>query len=236
MPKLTLFIGKGGVGKTTVSAAYGLYRAIAEKRKSVLLLSTDPAHSLADIFGQALGDRPEKLRLTPRGRLDVWQVEALAERVAGLVLVGAPGKVPEAEARQIMTAMRADYEKTSAGFMERLLDGAEAKVREQVSAEFRRIQKEAALKIMEEAFAYDPVADLDGYPGPTLSITAAQADGPNDLHRLRPDLPHQTIAGASHWVHMDKPEGLNRILDEFLAGIDEAEQHDPHRQHAGRYA
>jgi len=158
------------------------------------------------------------------------------ERVAGLVLVGAPGKVPEAQARQIMTAMRADYEKTSAGFMERLLDGAEAKVREQVSAEFRRIQKEAALKIMEEAFAYDPVADLDGYPGPTLSITAAQADGPNDLHRLRPDLPHQTIAGASHWVQMDKPERLNRILDEFLAGIDEAEQHDPHRQHAGRYA
>jgi arsenite/tail-anchored protein-transporting ATPase len=76
VPKLTLFIGKGGVGKTTVSAAYGLHRATAERRKSVLLLSTDPAHSLADIFGQALGGQPEKLRLMPRARLDVWQVDA----------------------------------------------------------------------------------------------------------------------------------------------------------------
>src|SRR2546422_2561283 len=60
--------------------------------------------------------------------------------------------------------------------------------------------------IMDETFAYDPVADLDGYSGPKLLITAEQADGPNDLHRLRPDVPHQTIAGASHWVQMDKPE------------------------------
>jgi arsenite-transporting ATPase len=76
VPKLTLFIGKGGVGKTTVSAAYGLQRAMAEKRESLLLLSTDPAHSLADIFGQSLGDRPEKLLLLPKARLDVWQVDA----------------------------------------------------------------------------------------------------------------------------------------------------------------
>jgi arsenite/tail-anchored protein-transporting ATPase len=76
VPKLTLFIGKGGVGKTTVSTAYALHRAIRETRRSVLLLSTDPAHSLADIFGQTLGDRPQKLRLIPRARLDVWQVDA----------------------------------------------------------------------------------------------------------------------------------------------------------------
>lgn len=42
----------------------------------MLLLSTDPAHSLSDIFGQALVDRPQKLRLAPKARLDVWQVDA----------------------------------------------------------------------------------------------------------------------------------------------------------------
>lgn len=76
MPKLTLFIGKGGVGKTTVSTAYALQRAIRGTKKPVLLLSTDPAHSLGDIFGQPLGERPQKLRLMPRARLDVWQVDA----------------------------------------------------------------------------------------------------------------------------------------------------------------
>ena len=150
------------------------------------------------------------------------------ERVAGLVLVGAPGKVPEAEARQIMTAMRSDYEKTSAGFMERLLAGAQPNVRARVTAGFREIPQDAALSIMDETFAYDPVADLDGYVGPKLLITAAQADGPNDLHRLRPDLPHRTIAGASHWVQMDKPEEFDRILDDFLARLEDAEPQESH--------
>lgn len=71
-----MFIGKGGVGKTTVSAAYALHRAMRRRKTPVLLLSTDPAHSLSDIFGQAFSDRPEKLRLAPKARLEVWQVDA----------------------------------------------------------------------------------------------------------------------------------------------------------------
>lgn len=76
MSKLTIFIGKGGVGKTTVSAAYALHRAMRSRKGSLLLLSTDPAHSLSDITGQALGDRPQKLRLALKARLYVWQVDA----------------------------------------------------------------------------------------------------------------------------------------------------------------
>jgi len=76
VPKLTIFIGKGGVGKTTVSAAYALHRAMRKRKRSVLLLSTDPAHSLSDITGQALGDQPQKLRLALKARLYIWQVNA----------------------------------------------------------------------------------------------------------------------------------------------------------------
>ena len=75
MPQLTLFIGKGGVGKTTVSAAYALHRSVRRKA-AVLLISTDPAHSLSDIFGQPLGAQPRKLLLAAKARLDVWQVDA----------------------------------------------------------------------------------------------------------------------------------------------------------------
>ena len=46
------------------------------RKGSVLLLSTDPAHSLSDISGQALADQPEKLSLAPKARLAVWQVDA----------------------------------------------------------------------------------------------------------------------------------------------------------------
>jgi len=47
--------GKGGVGKTSVAAATGL--RCAELGYKTLVLSTDPAHSLADSFDLELGHR-----------------------------------------------------------------------------------------------------------------------------------------------------------------------------------
>lgn len=58
MARFTFFIGKGGVGKTTISSAYALHRAAKAR---VLLLSTDPAHSLADILKVKLSDKPKRL-------------------------------------------------------------------------------------------------------------------------------------------------------------------------------
>jgi arsenite-transporting ATPase len=72
---LSFFVGKGGVGKTTLSAAYAAQLAVAHPRERVLLLSTDPAHSTADVFQLQLGDGPTPLR-TSRGRLSIWQVNA----------------------------------------------------------------------------------------------------------------------------------------------------------------
>lgn len=54
--KLLLFGGKGGVGKTTTAAATALYRAIQGPEHRILIVSTDPAHSLSDSFTQPVGD------------------------------------------------------------------------------------------------------------------------------------------------------------------------------------
>ena len=54
-----LYTGKGGVGKTSVAAATALKASRAGKR--VLVMSTDPAHSLADAFDTEIGPEPKEM-------------------------------------------------------------------------------------------------------------------------------------------------------------------------------
>ncbi len=60
--QVVFFGGKGGVGKTTCSSAFAL--AASQRGQRVLLVSTDPAHSTADIFERAIG--PKEIALTPQ--------------------------------------------------------------------------------------------------------------------------------------------------------------------------
>jgi arsenite-transporting ATPase len=56
MRKFVFFGGKGGVGKTTISSAYA--HKCATEELETLLVSTDPAHSTADVFDQSFDDDP----------------------------------------------------------------------------------------------------------------------------------------------------------------------------------
>jgi arsenite-transporting ATPase len=71
--RIVLYTGKGGVGKTSVAAATA--RRIAADGLRVLVVSTDAAHSLADVLGTPIGDVPTPLG----GGLDALQVDARAE-------------------------------------------------------------------------------------------------------------------------------------------------------------
>jgi arsenite-transporting ATPase len=58
--RILLFTGKGGVGKTTCAAATALHAA--EQGRRTLILSSDPAHSLADALDMPLGPEPLEVR------------------------------------------------------------------------------------------------------------------------------------------------------------------------------
>jgi len=58
-PRIILFTGKGGVGKTTVGAATAI--KAAKRGYRTLVISTDPAHSLADSFSCPLNPYPTKI-------------------------------------------------------------------------------------------------------------------------------------------------------------------------------
>jgi len=57
--RILLFTGKGGVGKSTVAAGTAALAAAGGQR--TLVLSTDPAHSLADAFGAVVGPEPTRV-------------------------------------------------------------------------------------------------------------------------------------------------------------------------------
>ena len=68
MNKAIFFLGKGGVGKSTLSSA-AAYRMSSQC--SVLHISLDPAHNLGDIYGMTLSDRKTNVR----PNLDVIEVD-----------------------------------------------------------------------------------------------------------------------------------------------------------------
>ncbi len=63
--QLTMFSGKGGVGKTTCSCGFARHWAQQFPHKKVLLLSTDPAHSLGDVLQMAVEDTPRLMADLP---------------------------------------------------------------------------------------------------------------------------------------------------------------------------
>jgi len=72
-PRTILYTGKGGVGKTSVAAATA--RRCAAQGLKTLVISTDPAHSLADVLQAEVGGKPTKVAK----RLKAQQVEAQDE-------------------------------------------------------------------------------------------------------------------------------------------------------------
>jgi arsenite/tail-anchored protein-transporting ATPase len=73
--RLMLFAGKGGVGKTTAAAAVALALSAQRQPPRVLLLSTDPAHSLADVLDTPIGDEPTPVPGAP-GTLRAREIDA----------------------------------------------------------------------------------------------------------------------------------------------------------------
>ena len=74
--KLIIFGGKGGVGKSVIAAASGLHMAQSRPDLKVLIFSADPAHSLSDVFGFAIGDKITAIE--GLGNLDAIEIDGAA--------------------------------------------------------------------------------------------------------------------------------------------------------------
>ena len=112
--RLLLFGGKGGVGKTTCAAAAALRLARANRARRVLLLSTDPAHSLGDVFDVTVGDRARSIPGAARN-LRVRELDAAAALAARRTDL-------EAALHEIVTAFGVDSVASSGRGVSELMD------------------------------------------------------------------------------------------------------------------
>jgi pimeloyl-ACP methyl ester carboxylesterase len=138
------------------------------------------------------------------------------DRVLGLVLVSAPGRVPRDRARAILDAMERNFDQTYDGYWSRLLIGSGIEVEVRVRADAVHVSPRTALRMLRAVLAYDPVPPMRRFNGPATTITPAMSDAPYELHNLMPGLAHLVVPGASYWAFMDKPTEFNRILDKCV--------------------
>ncbi|HMI93783.1 MAG TPA: alpha/beta hydrolase, partial [Polyangiales bacterium] len=144
------------------------------------------------------------------------------ERVAGLMLVGTPGKAAPDKAQQTLAALNTDYQKTIDGYWQRLIDGAKPEVADRVITDGKKVGRDAAMAMIDATFAYDPLPSLAAYTGPKLLVDTPHGESPDSLHSEQPEIRQVMITGTSHWPQMDKPEEFNAVLDEFVSGVEKA--------------
>lgn len=98
-PRFLFFTGKGGVGKTSTACAAAI--SLAESGKSVLLVSTDPASNIGQVFGLTIGHHVVAISSVPRlSALEIDPEEAARvyrERLVGPVR----GVLPDGVVKEI---------------------------------------------------------------------------------------------------------------------------------------
>ncbi|WP_425547705.1 arsenical pump-driving ATPase [Asaccharospora irregularis] len=94
LTKYLFYTGKGGVGKTSVACATSV--TLADAGKKVLLISTDPASNLQDVFNTDLNNKATKIKEIPNLSVVNLNPEEAAKDYRDSVIGPYIGKLPEA--------------------------------------------------------------------------------------------------------------------------------------------
>ncbi|WP_446896991.1 arsenical pump-driving ATPase [Clostridium sp. LBM24168] len=94
LTKYLFFTGKGGVGKTSTACATAV--ALADQGKKIMLISTDPASNLQDVFGMDLDNKGVEIKEVPNLIVANLNPEKAAAEYRESVIVPYRGKLPSA--------------------------------------------------------------------------------------------------------------------------------------------
>ena len=98
-PRFLFFTGQGGVGKTSIACAAAIH--LSESGRQVLLVSTDPASNVGQVFGVAIGNRIVAIDAVPRLSALEIDPQAAAQAYRDRIVGPVRGILPEAVVRGI---------------------------------------------------------------------------------------------------------------------------------------
>ncbi len=147
MEPYVFFGGKGGVGKTTVSCAYAVKCAAAGLE--TLVVSTDPAHSVTDVFDQDFGDEPRPV--DDVATLDAMQID------------------PEDEVQRHLDDIRADLsEQVSSAMVNEI--NTQLEMAHQTPGAYESALFDRFVEVMQTQDSYDRVVFDTSPTGSTLRL------------------------------------------------------------------
>jgi pimeloyl-ACP methyl ester carboxylesterase len=156
------------------------------------------------------------------GSVAIAVAGAHPERVAGLVLLDAAGdsrSFPREMVDPFLDALDSDaYTSTIEGYWETIA-GPNPAVRARLLSDLRATPRATVAGVFRSTMQFDPGASLRRYAGPRLSVVTPRNTGPYSLLSLDPAMPHVTVTGTGHWIQLDRPDEVNRILDDFLRQV-----------------
>jgi pimeloyl-ACP methyl ester carboxylesterase len=144
------------------------------------------------------------------------------QRVAGLLLLdpASDGRLlPPELVEGLHRSLRDEYEGVVRAYWESMLVGARPAVRERLLAEIALAPRWLVVGTLDSLLTFDPVTPLRRYRGPRRTVITPLNDRPDAYQNLVPDLPVTRVEGTGHWLQLDEPEAVNRILDAFLAEV-----------------
>jgi pimeloyl-ACP methyl ester carboxylesterase len=143
------------------------------------------------------------------------------DRVAALVLVDSTGSVniPEEAAVKFDAAIKRNKDGVVERWFAPQLAPSSDAVKKAVLQSVHDTNTDAFAGALSGLRSFDMKAVLDAYPGPKLAIAAVDIEQPASFHKQFPAIPMKPVRGAGHWLMLDQPDELNRLLDEFLSTL-----------------
>ena len=153
------------------------------------------------------------------GGVAVSYAGAHPDRVERLFLLDATGdgtRLPAAEVEAFLAALESAYADTIERYWETIV-GSDPAVRKRLYRDLRTLPRETVVAIMRASARFAPEPALAAYHGPALALVTPANDQPFSLHRIGRGFPHRVIEGTGHWIQLDRPAEVSRILEAFLS-------------------